>query len=220
MKSLSIAALSVGTAAALPVCDTHWTESFSALDDTLKGVLPDGATGEREGEGVYSKAVYACAACTKLMIESKSCDVIPSAKCYAYDVMGHFGTKTVEKVERSVSDGKLGTATIKDTDDENWSFAMTGADGGLPDGAEACSPILYRAMNPKATDQVVDAACASGNPLCEDHPNKFQQCCAGMVPANQLCATGKFCCGEDGVITFGKDKKAECAAAQDDDPEV
>ncbi|CAD7976385.1 unnamed protein product [Amoebophrya sp. A25] len=192
----------------LPVCDTHWTESYSSLDDTLSAVLPsDGSSGEREGEGVFSKKEYACAACVKLVVDSKSCDVIPSSKCYAYDVMGHFGTKTVEKV----TGGKLGTTTIEDTTDENWTYALSGT--SLPDGAVECAPVLYKAMNPDATRQVIDAACASGNALCEDHPNKFQECCGGMVPPDQLCATGKFCCGEEGKITFGKDKKEECAAA-------
>lgn len=86
-----------------------------------------------------SKKEYACAACVKLMVESKSCDVIPARKCYAYDVMGHFGTKTVEKV----TDGKLGTATIEDTTDENWTYAMEGDSGALPDGSLECAPVHF-----------------------------------------------------------------------------
>lgn len=203
-----------GVLAEVPVCQTHWQQTFMVEDDaggskpkfSLATMgIPAGTvseTGLKEGEGVYESAVYACVACFNELASTKSCDAIMGSACHAYDVMTGFGTHEVEQVEAGAD--KKSMKTIKDSEMEQWTYAVDSNGSGVPEGASHCGPIVYKAMNPKATQQVVDAACSRGDAFCDDKKNKFEDCCTGLVPEDNLCSDGKLCCGEENTVTIGK----------------
>lgn len=219
MKTLILAATSV--LAEVPVCQTQWRSSFTVDGDSEpKGKyelgalgIPDGKsspTGIKEDEGVFESAVYACVACFNELSNTKSCGAILGSTCHAYDVMTGFGTHEVEQVEAGADAKSM--KTIEDSKQQQWTYVVE-AGKGVPEGSQHCGPIVYRARNPKATRQVVDAACSRGDAFCEEKKNEFEDCCTGLVPENELCSDGKYCCGKENTVTIGKtveEAKALC----------
>jgi hypothetical protein len=213
-----------GVFADVPVCETHWQDTFmvekdgdtspkfslSALGISPGTVSPNGA---KEGEGTYESSVYACVACFNELANTKGCGSILGSSCHAYDVMTGFGTHEVEQVEAG-NDHKT-KKKIKDSEMELWTYAVDAGEG-VPEGAQNCGPIVYKARNPKATQQIVDAACSRNDAFCETEKSTFEECCTGMVPENQLCSDGKHCCGAENTVTIGKTvKEAEALCEQE-----
>jgi len=171
-------------------------------------------TGLKEGEGVFESAVYACVACFNGLANTKTCGAIMGSSCHAYDVMMGFGTKKVEQIN-SASDSQTSDKTIEDSEMALWTYAVDSDGAGSPEGSANCAPIVFKARNPSASQQVVDAACSRGDAFCESKKSSFEDCCTGLVPENDLCADGAYCCGQDNAITIGKtvaEAEAMCAS--------
>lgn len=211
-----------GVFAEVPVCQTHWQDTFIVKKDgdsqpkfSLSALgLPPGKsseTGLKEGEGVYESAVYACVACFNDLANTKGCGSIIGSTCAAYNVMTGFGTHEVEQVEAGADAKSM--KTIKDSTMELYTYVVDSGEG-TPEGAQSCGPVVYKARNPKATQQVVDAACSRGDAFCEAKKSKFEDCCTGLVPENDICSDGKMCCGKENTVTIGmtvEEAEAECA---------
>jgi len=210
-------AASLTVVSAVQVCETAWEKSFNGDNGhkfSLQNLLGSEDAGLKEDEGVYLTNAQACASCVKQLVDTRSCKAFVENACHAVNSKVGFGAKTVE----SVKDGKLGTEVV-DNDaglDGQWTYVIsTASEGGVPEGAESCGKVLFRAdpANKAATDAQVEAACsASGKPYCSAQVSAFEKCCAGFVPENILCDDGEHCCGKKNTITIGSNGD-ECLAA-------
>jgi len=227
MKWTLLGLAASGAVADVPVCETHWQESFMAKDESTGDIAPkyslaslglppgkSSPTGMKEGEGTFESAVYACVACFNELAATKACGSIMGSSCHAYDIMTGFGTHEVEQVEAGADAKSM--KTIEDSSMELWSYAVDSDGAGVPEGAKACAPIVYSARFPKATKQIVDSECSRGDAFCESKKSKFEDCCTGLTPENALCSDGKYCCGAENTVTIGKtvaEAEALCEAS-------